>query len=98
MSEKKVLIVDDSATMRQLLMIAVRKIDGLGPFQLVEAVDGEDAFSKFISERFDLVLTDIRMPNMDGLDFIKKIRYELGDRTVPIIVISTKGEESDVQR
>ena len=98
MPEKKILIVDDSATMRQLLIMALSKLDGVGRLAVVEACDGEDAFAKFTSERFDLVLTDIKMPNLDGLELIKRIRYELGERIVPIVIISTKGEEGDVQK
>jgi two-component system, chemotaxis family, chemotaxis protein CheY len=98
MAERKFLIVDDSATMRQLLIMAVRKLDGIGPLTLVEAVDGKDGFEKFQTAQFDLVMTDIKMPNMTGLELVGKLRDELGNRTVPIIIISTKGEESDIQR
>ena len=98
MAEKKILIVDDSATMRQLLIMAVRKLDGVGPLSIVEAVDGQDGFEKFKTGQFDLVMTDIKMPNMTGLELIGKLRDDLGNKTVPIIIISTKGEETDIQR
>jgi two-component system, chemotaxis family, chemotaxis protein CheY len=98
MGEKKILIVDDSATMRQLLIMAVRKLDGVGPLTLVEAVDGQDGYEKFKANQFDLVMTDIKMPIMNGLELIEKLRNELGNRAVPIIIISTKGEETDIQR
>ena len=98
MSEKKFLIVDDSATMRQLLIMAVRKLDSIGPLTLIEAVDGKDGYEKLKSEKFDLVMTDIKMPNMTGLELIGKLRGELGNRSVPVIIISTKGEEADIQQ
>jgi two-component system, chemotaxis family, chemotaxis protein CheY len=98
MAEKKILIVDDSATMRQLLIMAVRKLDGVGPLSIVEAVDGQDGFEKFRTGQFDLVMTDIKMPNMTGLELIGKLRDDLGNKTIPIIIISTKGEETDIQR
>jgi CheY-like chemotaxis protein len=47
---------------------------------------------------YDLVLTDIKMPNMDGLEFLHRVRTELENTTLPIIIISTKGEEEDVAR
>lgn len=98
MAEKRFLIVDDSATMRQLLMMAVRKLDGIGPLTLVEAVDGRDGVEKFQASNFDLVMTDIKMPNMTGLELVAKLREDLGNKTIPIIIISTKGEETDIQR
>ena len=98
MPEKKILIVDDSATMRQLLIMAVRKLDGIGPLTITEGIDGKDGFEKFKSGQFDLVLTDIKMPNMTGLELVDKVRNEAGNKTVPVIIISTKGEEADIQR
>lgn len=97
MGEKRILIVDDSVTMRQLLIMAVRKLD-FGQLALTEAVDGQDGYEKFNADYFDLIITDIKMPNMTGLQLIEKIRNELGNKTVPIIVVSTKGDEADIQR
>jgi two-component system, chemotaxis family, chemotaxis protein CheY len=98
MSEKKILIVDDSATMRQLLVMAVKKLDSIGPLSITEGVDGKDGYEKFNEGQFDLILTDIKMPNMTGLELIEKVRKEIGNKTVPIIIISTKGEEADIQK
>lgn len=97
MGEKKVLVVDDSATMRQLLIMAVRKLDGIGALSFVEAVDGKDGYEKFSNGNFDLILSDIKMPNMTGLDLVAKVRQEAANTTIPIIIISTKGEEHDIQ-
>jgi two-component system chemotaxis response regulator CheY len=98
MADRTFLIVDDSAMMRQLLIMAVRKLDGIGPLTITEGVDGKDGFEKFQAGQFDLILTDIKMPNMTGLELIGKVRGELGNKTVPIVIISTKGEETDIQR
>jgi len=97
MSNKSLLVVDDSATMRQLLCMTLTRVDGITEANITEASDGEDALDKVKSGRFDLVLTDIRMPRMDGLEFIRKVRSELNDVALPIIIISTKGAEEDVQ-
>lgn len=97
MSNKSLLVVDDSATMRQLLCMTLTRVDGITQANITEASDGEDALNKVKSGRFDLVLTDIRMPGMDGLEFIRKVRSELNDRALPIIIISTKGAEEDVE-
>ena len=88
---KKVLVVDDSSTMRQLIKMMLLKC---GKFDLSEAVDGVDAFAKIENERFDLVLTDVNMPNMSGLDLVKKVR-EVHGTALPMVIITTKGSEDD---
>jgi len=97
MSNKSLLVVDDSATMRQLLCMTLTRVDGITQANITEASDGEDALDKVRSGSFDLVLTDIRMPRMDGLEFIRMVRSELNDQALPIIIISTKGADEDVQ-
>ena len=97
MSKKSLLVVDDSATMRQLLCMTLTRVEGITQANITEAHDGEDALDKVKSGNFDLVLTDIRMPRMDGLEFIRKVRSELNEQSLPIIIISTKGAEEDVQ-
>ncbi len=92
------LVVDDSATIRQLLTLTLRKFNGCGELKIVEATDGRDALEKVRAARYDLVLTDIKMPNMDGLEFLHRVRTELVNTVLPIIIISTKGEEEDVAR
>jgi CheY-like chemotaxis protein len=97
MSNKSLLVVDDSATMRQLLCMTLARVDGITQANITEASDGKDALEKVMSGSFDLVLTDIRMPRMDGLEFIRMVRSELNDQALPIIIISTKGADEDVQ-
>lgn len=97
MSNKSLLVVDDSATMRQLLCMTLTRVDGITLANITEASDGKDALEKVRSGSFDLVLTDIRMPRMDGLEFIRTVRSELNDQALPIIIISTKGADEDVQ-
>src|SRR5262245_25709167 len=98
MSSKSLLVVDDSATMRQLLCMTLTRVDGITQANITEASDGKEALDMVKSGRFDLVLTDIRMPRMDGLEFIRSVRSELNDQALPIIIISTKGAEEDVKR
>ena len=97
MSNKSLLVVDDSATMRQLLCMTLTRVDGITQANITEASDGEDALNKVKSGSFDLVLTDIRMPRMDGLEFIRKVRCELNELALPIIIVSTKGADEDVE-
>lgn len=97
MSNKSLLVVDDSATMRQLLCMTLTRVEGITQANITEASDGEDALNKVKSGNFDLVLTDIRMPRMDGLEFIRKVRSELNEQALPIIIVSTKGADEDVR-
>ncbi len=87
----KVLVADDSGTMRKII---IRSLNAVGIQDVVEAVDGQEAFTKFQSEIFDLVLTDWNMPNKNGLDLVKDIRNEKS--TVPVVMITTEGEKSRV--
>ncbi|MEK6284316.1 MAG: response regulator [Acidobacteriota bacterium] len=97
MADKSLLVVDDSATMRQLLCMTLTRVEGITQANITEAFDGEDALNKVRNRNFDLVLTDIRMPRMDGLEFIRTVRAEPKHRELPIIIISTKGADEDVQ-
>ena len=97
MSKKSLLVVDDSATFRQLLCMSLTRVDGITQDNITEATDGQDALEKLKSGSFDLVLTDIRMPRMDGLEFMRKVRVDMNDRSLPIIIISTKGCEEDIE-
>ena len=91
-SEKKsILIADDSRAVRQLLkMVLQRHLD----CHLTEAEDGQEAYEKLRSNSYDLVITDINMPRMNGLSLIGRMRNELSLR-VPIIIVTTMGHEED---
>ncbi|MGD8353029.1 MAG: response regulator [Pseudomonadota bacterium] len=88
---KKILVVDDSRTVRQLLKMVLTK--GF-KCQVAEVEDGMEALQSLQTDTYDLVITDINMPNMDGLTLVRKIRTEVG-LTVPIIIITTLGKEED---
>jgi two-component system chemotaxis response regulator CheY len=89
------LVVEDSPTMRQLIVFALSRVKGL---TCVEADDGVDALKKLSTQRFDIVITDINMPVMDGLKLVKRIRGDETYRDVPIMIITTEGAEEDRQR
>jgi two-component system, chemotaxis family, chemotaxis protein CheY len=95
MSEYNVLIVEDSPTMRQLIAFALKRIRGV---RIVEASDGVDGLKKLSSERFDLILTDINMPIMDGLKLVSLVRNDANYKTIPIVVITTEGAQEDRER
>ena len=89
--KKKVLIADDSKAVRQRLKIF---LDRHVSCELVEAEDGQEAFEKLQSDRFDILITDINMPRMSGLSLIGKVRKELKLR-IPIVIVTTMGYEED---
>jgi two-component system chemotaxis response regulator CheY len=91
MTTKNLLVVDDSATTRMLISLTLKKGDDL---RIIEASDGKEALVQLDSQHVDLVLTDINMPNMDGLELITRIRSNRREPKIPIIVITTKGEET----
>jgi two-component system chemotaxis response regulator CheY len=89
------LVVEDSPTMRQLIVFALSRVKGL---TCVEADDGVDALKKLSTQRFDIIITDINMPVMDGLKLVKRIRTDGPHQNVPIMIITTEGAEEDRQR
>jgi CheY-like chemotaxis protein len=90
MSTKNLLVVDDSATTRMLISLTLKKE---GVYRIVEVSNGREAVDKLSAEPVDCVLTDINMPQMNGLDLISYIRSQHREPKLPIIVITTQGEE-----
>jgi two-component system chemotaxis response regulator CheY len=95
MTGYKVLVVEDSPTMRQLIIFALKRIRG---FQIVEANDGVDGLKKLSAQKFDLIVTDINMPIMDGLKLVSMVRNDPTYKETPIIVITTEGASEDRER
>jgi two-component system chemotaxis response regulator CheY len=95
MASLTALVVEDSPTMRQLIVFALSRIRGL---TVIEADDGVDALKKLAGSRFDIILTDINMPIMDGLKLVKRVRGDEQLKGIPIVIITTEGAEEDRQR
>ena len=95
MPEYNFLVVEDSPTMRQLITFALKRIPGS---KIVEANDGIDALKKLSSQKFDIILTDINMPIMDGLKLVSMVRNDPVHKAIPIIIITTEGADEDRQR
>jgi two-component system chemotaxis response regulator CheY len=92
--KRSVLIVDDSEYTRNYHAYILREAS----FDVVTAVDGADALEKLFSRSFDLVPTDINMDNMDGSEFIRRVRSSGDYNDLPIIIISTESEAGDKSR
>lgn len=85
---KRVMTVDDSATVRQVLQMTLKKAG----YDVVEAVDGADALQKLSGESVDMLVTDLNMPNVDGIDLIQQVRRKPGNRFMPIIMLTTESQ------
>lgn len=95
MSEYSCLVVEDSPMMRQLLVFALGRLKNL---RVTEADDGVDGLRKLASARYDIILTDINMPIMDGLKLVKRVRSDPTHKDTPIVIITTEGASEDRQR
>jgi two-component system chemotaxis response regulator CheY len=87
---KTILIVDDSASMRQVLGIALR---GAG-YVVIEGCDGRDALSKLTGQKVNLIISDVNMPNMDGISFLKAVKQLPAYKFTPVIMLTTVTEEA----
>ena len=90
MFSARILVADDSATMRQFIIMALQRVPGL---QFVEASDGISALKVLAEQTFDLLITDLNMPLLDGTKLTSLVRRDSGYRDLPIIIIATEGAE-----
>ena len=95
MAKHTCLLVEDSPTMRQLIIFALKRIPDL---EVVEASDGVDALKKLPEGTFDLILTDINMPIMDGLKLISLMKSNPLYKDIPVVVITTEGAKEDREK
>jgi two-component system chemotaxis response regulator CheY len=86
---KTILIVDDSASVRQVVSIALK---GAG-YEVITGVDGKDALTKLTGQRVHLIISDVNMPNMDGITFVSEVKKLPAYRFTPIIMLTTESQE-----
>jgi two-component system chemotaxis response regulator CheY len=87
---RKILAVDDSKTMRDMVSFTLRKAG----FDVTEAADGQNALDVMRGKKFDLIITDINMPIMDGITLIKNVRTGSDHRAVPILILTTESDDT----
>lgn len=85
---KKILAVDDSKTMRDMVSFTLK---GAG-YEVIEAHDGKMALQQLAKGKVDLVITDVNMPNMDGLTLVRTLRADPIHKVTPILVLTTEGD------
>ena len=87
---KTIMIVDDSASLRQVVGIALR---GAG-YDVLEASDGRDALGKLKGQKVHLMISDVNMPNMDGISFVKAVKQIPAYKFTPVVMLTTESQDS----
>jgi two-component system, chemotaxis family, chemotaxis protein CheY len=91
---RRIMTVDDSTTVRQMMRFTLEDAG----YEVLEAVDGADALRKFAAgAEVDMLITDLNMPNMDGIELIRSVRKDITNRFIPIIMLTTEAQESKRQ-
>lgn len=83
---KTIMIVDDSASLRQVVGIALRNAG----YDVLEGCDGKDALSKLKGQKVHLMISDVNMPNMDGISFVKAVKQNPSYKFTPIVMLTTE--------
>jgi two-component system chemotaxis response regulator CheY len=89
MGNKTILVVDDAASIRQVVGLSLK---GAG-YEVIDACDGKDALSKLTGQKINLIITDVNMPNMDGITLIKEVKKLPRYKFTPIIVLTTESKD-----
>lgn len=87
---KLIMIVDDSTSLRTVVSIALK---GAG-YEVVEACDGKDALAKLGGRKFNLIVSDVNMPNMDGITFVSQLKQMPLYKFTPVIMLTTEADET----
>jgi two-component system chemotaxis response regulator CheY len=87
---KTIMVVDDSASLRQVVGIALK---GAG-YDVIEGCDGKDALAKMTGQKIHLIISDVNMPNMDGITFVKALKQLPNYKFTPVIMLTTESQES----
>jgi two-component system chemotaxis response regulator CheY len=91
---KTIMIVDDSASLRQVVSIALKSAG----YDVVEACDGKDALSKLDGRKLHLIISDVNMPNMDGISFVKAAKQLPAYKFTPVIMLTTEAGDAMKQQ
>lgn len=90
---KTIMTVDDSASVRQMVSFTLRQAG----YEVVEAADGKDALGKINGTPFSMVITDLNMPNLDGIGLIKALRQKDSCKFIPIVLLTTESQTEKKQ-
>ena len=88
---KTIMIVDDAASMRGLISLTLKN----NGYEVIEASDGKEAIKRLSSAgKVDLIITDLNMPNMDGIQFIKTVKGDSKYRFIPVVMLTTESQDA----
>ncbi len=90
---KVIMTVDDSDSIRQMVGFTLKRAG----YEVVEAVDGKDAISRLDTTAIDMMITDLNMPNMDGIELIKELRAKPQYKFIPIVMLTTESQDEKKQ-
>ena len=90
---KTIMTVDDSASVRQMMSFTLKQAG----FQVIEAVDGKDALSKLNGAVVHMLLADLNMPNMDGIELVRQVRANASAKFIPIVLLTTESQAEKKQ-
>ncbi len=96
--EKKILVVEDSKITRELIVSTLEDMDELSEYEMVEAENGFQALKLLPRNKFSLIITDINMPDINGLELVKFIKGNQLYKEIPLIIISTEGSKRDREK
>jgi two-component system chemotaxis response regulator CheY len=87
---KTILIVDDSASVRQVVGISLKQAG----YDVIEGVDGKDALKKLTGQKVHLIISDVNMPNMDGISLVKAVKQMPAYKFTPIVMLTTESQDA----
>jgi len=90
---KTIMVVDDSSSIRQVISIALKSAG----YEVIEACDGKDALSKLTGQKIHLIVSDVNMPNLDGIGLVKEVKQHPQYKFTPIMMLTTESGESKKQ-
>ncbi|UGQ45171.1 response regulator [Massilia endophytica] len=91
---KTIMVVDDSLSIRQVVGIALKQAG----YDVIEGTDGADALAKLKGQKINLVISDVNMPNMDGITFVRELKQLPAYKFTPVIMLTTESQEEKKQQ
>jgi two-component system chemotaxis response regulator CheY len=86
---KTIMVVDDSISIRQVVSLALKQAG----YDVIEGIDGRDALAKLTGQKVNLIISDVNMPNMDGITFVRELKTRPAYKFTPVLMLTTESQE-----